>query len=270
MEPNRVVTLKRALDELPLWGISPPENICTLHSGLTNRSYLLETHNHKYVLRLNNSNAFKLGISRRNEHRTLQAIADEDFAPDTVYACPNYSYLVTRHIEGTSFAEQKPNLREIEQLNHIIDYYQSEISLQLSPISYMYQLKAYYQTALECNTVDEKTDDEWQQFLPQLEAFEAQLPKLSFCHGDLTPGNIIRHKGRLKIIDWEYACAGHPMIDKLTTGIYHDQDDTQYQQLDTVVSWLHRLWLLIIPHYPKLPEEDGRQHTILTTTFDTP
>lgn len=255
------------MDELPLWGISPPKHIRALTSGLTNRSYMLETGNHKYVLRLNNNNALKLGISRRNELRALTAIAGEDFAPDLVYACPNFSYLLTRHIDGLSFAEKAPNQYEKDMLSHIVEFYQQEIDLNLTPISYLCQLQAYYQTALESNLIDTATADAWEQFQPKLEHFESVLPPLIFCHGDLTPGNIIRHNGRIKIIDWEYACAGHPDIDKLAANLIADTKDQQYSITKEVIDWLARLWLLIIPHYPSLPKEDGRQLEMPPSSF---
>lgn len=255
MSNNRVVILKKVLDDLPLWGIAPPTAICPLRSGLTNRSYLLETEYEKFVLRLNNSNAFKLGISRRNEHKMLEAIADEDFAPTTVYICPSYSYLLTKHIEGSSFAERAPSKSELEQLRHIIEYYQQEIDIALSPTSFRYKLKAFYQTATEINAVDEATAQHWEAFQKPLDDFENNATSTAICHGDLQPANIIRSDRGLRIIDWECVSNSCPKMDFLTAGIYQSNDSLEMRQLQTILQWMHRLWNLIIPSYPSAPIE---------------
>ena len=121
MDTTRIITLKRALDDFPFWGIAPPLDIKSLHSGLTNRSYLLVTAKGDYILRLNNSNAYRLGISRRNEQRVLEAIEGEDFAPHTVYICPSYSYILTARIQGESFLDKAPSAKELEELDQALE-----------------------------------------------------------------------------------------------------------------------------------------------------
>ncbi|MBT1442939.1 phosphotransferase [Shewanella sp. JM162201] len=55
-----------------------------------------------------------------------------------------------------------------------------------------------------------QSDDDIQRAIAALEAMD--LP-LQFSHRDLTPHNILRHQGRLFCIDFEYACASHPLWD---------------------------------------------------------
>ena len=259
MDTTRIITLKRALDDFPFWGIAPPLDIKSLHSGLTNRSYLLVTAKGDYILRLNNSNAYRLGISRRNEQRVLEAIEGEDFAPHTVYICPSYSYILTARIQGESFLDKAPSAKELEELKAIISYYQQELDLNLTTISYRDQLLAYYTTALECNAVDEPTAEQWQSFQAELEAFEANQPPAILCHGDLSPANIIRSNTGLKLIDWEFSNAGHPQLDLMAAKLI-EANTPELKRLNNIIYWLDRLWMTIIPYYPKAPEEDGQQY----------
>lgn len=243
---NKGISLDDALKETWLWGIGEIREIQLITESVTNTSYFLKTILDSYVLRINNPNAVTLGISRPAEINTLYKIQGMDFAPELVYHCPSFKYIVTRYIEGSTFEEQTPTPKEQAALLDIIRQYQG-ITLNMNNIQYAKLIRNFYDTALRINAIDLKLEQQWQDFQEELQKIETLQWQPVLCHHHLTPSNIIRSRLGLKIIDWECTRNGHPLYDAVFTDIpMIDEDKNTIYLLQQIKQWISQLWALII------------------------
>lgn len=237
-----MTTLQNILNEAPLWGAGKVKSAVPLSGGLTNINYLIHTANDRFVLRINNPNAARLGINRQQELTILNTIKQHSFAPAIAYCCPQFNYLVSHYISGTSFAEKPATPAENEQLRAIISSYQ-QLSVSCNTLQYGEHLYGYYQTLQAENKLNAKLESDWQHFQPQLEKFEQSPWQAVLCHHDLIPANIIRCDSGLKIIDWEYATNGHPCFDLLNSSVNNSkQERLDNTALQAIIYWTERLW----------------------------
>lgn len=237
--------LESLLSEAPLWNIGTVRSAAALRGGLTNQNYLITTTEGRFVLRLNNPNAELLGINREQELAVLKIIKGQSYAQQIAYYCPQFRYLISHYISGTSFAKEAPTTDENEQLLDIIYSYQ-KLPLAGEPVQYGNLLRKFYAGLAPENRLNEQLENDWRRFQPQLQQYEQSQWQPVLCHHDLNPANIIRSETGLTIIDWEYANNGHPYVD-----ILHSNATNSQQELDNnsalveIIYWLQLLWTLI-------------------------
>lgn len=68
-----------------------------------------------------------------------------------------------------------------------------------------------------------------------LQGMEACLIRPQYCHRDLNPHNLLLKDGKLYCIDFEYACASHPLFDLASILATHNLNSDQIQYLITQV-----------------------------------
>lgn len=246
---------KDLVHQLPIstwrsWPITlsqPPTVQAEILGGKTNRTYLLTTtlpRHPKLLLRLFSKHSEDYGICRTSEHSIHIAVAKIGLAPAIIHWDNNIGFCVMELLEGVPWIKSNfddPN--KSNELSQAIKSYQ-QLSIEgLSQFDYLGHLDHYANLAFDAlNKVQQR---EWLSFRFRLAHWQKAPWTRKLTHHDLIAENIIDCADGLKIIDWEYAGLGHPVLDWLDL-----PEDTGCNQEDFVFlrnlrQWLESFWRLI-------------------------
>jgi thiamine kinase len=227
------------MEEWTLWSINIAKRPIIEHEltqGLTNKSYLLNTGQERWVLRINNHNDEALGLDRDEELYFHTAAARQGIAPDVVYADPSNNYLVVEFIEGGHW-QASPNSQQRKQDIHAIVEALHDVHhfpIDMLSIDYLARAEHYW------NKMD-YGNSEFTQILeplyPQLRSFFVQyqdaIKRRTPCHHDTVIENIFVRPEGIQLIDWEYATLGDPWFD---IAVFCDSAKLNQQEQDEVVA----------------------------------
>lgn len=195
-----------------------------LQVGLTNRSYLVELGGRALVLRLDTRHAATLGLDRACEVEIQRRAAAAGLAPAIVAASPDNGWLLYEYLEGRSLAPR--NLAERATLEAIADLLRAVHALPRSGRVLSVSEAASRYAAI----VGEATG--LRRFAQRCVGIVTSAPPaddIRCCHNDVTAANVIANgrlaNGRLRLIDWEYACDNEPLFDLAALAGYHDLDE---------------------------------------------
>lgn len=236
--------LQRFLAEAPAWDIGAITHVAPLAGGLTNANYRLSTASGDYVLRINHPQSHLLGINRHLEQQILNSIAGESYAPEIAYCCPRYHYLLSVYFDSDNLFNKPATPSEVEQLTDIVQQYR-QISVDAQPRDYLNLLDSYANSAAERRGLAPETGLNWRDIRPELKRYCEQSRPALLCHHDLNPDNIVRSGGSLKIIDWEFASLGHPLLDLLKFDLLNVREEADYEEAVLLDKWLSALWLAL-------------------------
>jgi thiamine kinase len=220
---------------------SEPQIVEQLEGGLTNTNYLIESGCERAVLRLNNPDAYKLGVDRQTEITILKQLQSTDLVPRVYYA--DSSILVSEYIDGCAIAAGKTlNSTIKQQIQLALDVIQKQDFTDLKVRSYEAYCRGYTsQLSASCLSASIK-----QKIFQIAQQIDTQDWSPVLCHHDLIPENIIQGANGLFIIDWEYASLGHPQFDYLR--ILNDEKTANILQFFQAI--MDQLWYAI--RYPQL------------------
>lgn len=209
--PEVSAVLARWADWGPAFS-APPRLVRELGGGLTNRSYLIDTGDDRFVLRLASPHAALFGIDRQREYRILAAAAAAGIAPPVHYHSVDQGILISSYVDGLPYAPRSPadaastlvalagRIHALSVILPVEDYYAhaeryrhrveaAAITLPAALVALGEQVRA--EQARGC----------------------AEPDMVRVCHRDLNRANIIDRDGRLYVIDWEYATRGATAFD---------------------------------------------------------
>jgi thiamine kinase-like enzyme len=218
-----------------------PQIIKQLEGGLTNTNYLVEAGSYRAVLRLNNPDAYQLGVNRQTEIAILKKLQGTNIVPRFYYA--DSSILVSEYIDGCAIAAGKTlNSTIKQQIQLALDVIQKQDFTDLEVRNYEAYCRGYTsQLSASCLSASIK-----QKIFQIAQQIDTQDWSPVLCHHDLIPENIIQGANGLFIIDWEYASLGHPQFDYLR--ILNDEKTANILQIFQAI--MDQLWYAI--RYPQL------------------
>ncbi len=194
------LALFQALDRLDShW--SGPVDIERRFGGETNRLFRLDTDEGAMALRLNRDNPAQLGLDRAREQAVLQVIEGQPFAPGIL--AQDADLLLTRWVEGKPPANGEETdvgalAATLEQVHAApLPDYSLNIADQITHL-------LDYGPALESAVADALG--------ARCEGY-ALPDRLTLCHHDWHPGNILATPTGWVLLDWEFAAAGDPAMD---------------------------------------------------------
>ena len=178
-----------------------------LTSGTINKSYLVTTKQGLWVIRFNN-NLKITGINRENEAIILDSIGKCNISPNIITNNIKQGYLITEFDSQSAWNKKDCMVNQtlfLEKLKLI-----HQISLPENFTSLTDRIRDYDKT------INHMGIDIYRK---KLNVIIDKLAELGFFHNnntlvhcDLNPNNLIGNKP-LRIIDWEFACKGHPIFD---------------------------------------------------------
>jgi thiamine kinase len=203
--------IQDALDTWRLWSSSRPFLSRELPGGLTNLSFLIETSDKKFVLRINAKNSGELGIDRQLEIQALSRASEIKIAPTVIHYDIGLGFLVTEYVDGriwnhndVSLPQNTVRLAKLLKAIHGLDAIDGSFSVKEKISLYKRTISI---ELLGLQKIDRTIDR-------IVSSVEATVCDDCLCHNDLLASNIVeRSDGDLCVLDWEYAAMGHPFFD---------------------------------------------------------
>lgn len=228
--------------ELELAGVFLSDLLCIekLSHGLSNQNYLLESRERKWVLRINSVASSHI-CNRDSEVTNWKIAAEQGLAPALYYVSADNKYYLSEYIEQDEVKDWGGLITALSALplpDEQEHWHKADTAL-LSLLNQLARLKCpdnllsvseqwhIYRNALtqinNANT-EQSSANEWQRDYSRLLSIQGEishwLMELESCalgeqysHRDLNPHNLLFTQGKLKCIDFEYACGSHPLFD---------------------------------------------------------
>ena len=194
------------------------KNITVLKKGMTNRSFLFECRNKKYIMRIPGEGTDHL-INRKEEAAVYQALENRQICDDVLYMNPDNGYKITAYLEDATNCDAEnwneveacmTKLREFHELNLKVDH-RFDIFGQIDFYESLWNgEKSYFKDYEKTKTAI----FELKKWIDTLEKKE------TLVHIDAVPDNFLFTKDGIRIIDWEYAGMQDPHVDIAMFSIY--------------------------------------------------
>ena len=194
------------------------KNITVLKKGMTNRSFLFECQNKKYIMRIPGEGTDHL-INRKEEADVYQALENRQICDDVLYMNPENGYKITAYLEDATNCDAEnwdeveacmTKLREFHELNLTVDH-RFDIFGQIDFYESLWNgEKSYFKDYEKTKTAI----FELKKWIDTLEKNE------TLVHIDAVPDNFLFTKDGIRIIDWEYAGMQDPHVDIAMFSIY--------------------------------------------------
>lgn len=194
------------------------KNITVLKKGMTNRSFLFECQNQKYIMRIPGEGTDHL-INRKEEADVYQALENRQICDDVLYMNPDNGYKITAYLEDATNCDAEnwneveacmTKLREFHELNLTVDH-RFDIFGQINFYESLWNGKKSYFKDYETTKA---AIFELKKWIDTLEKNE------TLVHIDAVPDNFLFTKDGIRIIDWEYAGMQDPHVDIAMFCIY--------------------------------------------------
>jgi aminoglycoside phosphotransferase (APT) family kinase protein len=204
--------------------------IRALSGGMVPRTYLAVAGKQRYVLRLPTAGSMAL-LDLAMEARATRAAAAADLAPAVIAVDVEAGLLLTeyRTVSWTNAMVQEPialgtTVRLLRAL-HALPVELPEIAVETIATRYLAELDA---DATQPRAADER---DWGDELLRLARRHAAHARTAFCHNDLVASNILSEGAAARLIDFEYAGRGSPLLDLANLAGMNDFTEAQRRAL---------------------------------------
>ena len=205
------------------------KNITVLKKGMTNRSFLFECQNQKYIMRIPGEGTDHL-INRKEEADVYQALENRQICDDVLYMNPENGYKITAYLEDATNCDAEnwdeveacmTKLREFHELNLTVDH-RFDIFGQID----------FYESLWNGEKSYFKDYEKTKAAIFELKKWIDTLDKTeTLVHIDAVPDNFLFTKDGIRIIDWEYAGMQDPHVDIAMFCIYSLYSKEQVDRL---------------------------------------
>ncbi|WP_455224510.1 phosphotransferase [Granulicatella sp.] len=205
------------------------KNITVLKKGMTNRSFLFECQNQKYIMRIPGEGTDHL-INRKEEATVYQALENRQICDDVLYMNPDNGYKITAYLEDATNCDAEnwdeveacmTKLREFHELNLSVDH-RFDIFGQID----------FYESLWNGEKSYFKDYEKTKAAIFELKKWIDTLDKTeTLVHIDAVPDNFLFTNDGIRIIDWEYAGMQDPHVDIAMFCIYSLYSKEQVDRL---------------------------------------
>jgi thiamine kinase-like enzyme len=201
--------------------------IRALGGGVSPRTFLAVAGNQRYVLRLPTASSMAL-LDLATEARAMSAAAAADLAPAVVAVDIEAGLLLTEYrvMPWTNEMVRGPiAISAIVRLLHALHALPIEL-----PVIAIERIAARYLAELDADSASPMMADDrrWGDELLRLaRRHEASHAPTAFCHNDLVASNILTDGVAARLIDFEYAGRGTPLLDLANLAGMNDFTETQ-------------------------------------------
>jgi len=179
-------------------------SISELSGGLTNRNFLIQTPEEKYVARISSNSSSLLSIDRGSEFVNSTIAGKGKVGAEVLDYLPGEGLLLISYIKGKTYGavDVASNLGGIAKSLrglHALDSFDHEFN--------MFTTQKNYLSIVQSQGF--KMPDAYLDFVPHVEqikkAFAVLFDGLVPCNNDLLPGNFIDDGEKIWLIDYEYS-----------------------------------------------------------------
>jgi thiamine kinase-like enzyme len=196
-----------------------------LEGGLTNRNYLLDGADRRWVLRVTGK-AEMLGADREAEYAATVAAAGLGIGPEVLAYLRPDRILITEFVAGTPVPESE--MRDPAMIRRVAALLARLHQAPSVPATFSAFgiVETYRDNAVSLGVaLPEAYHRCWaiaERLRPLL---EDGLRSRCLCHNDMLNANFLDLEGRLYLLDWEYAGMGDPFFDLANFSSNHDLDE---------------------------------------------
>lgn len=205
------------------------KNIKILKKGMTNRSFLFEVNNKKYIMRIPGEGTDKL-ISRKEEKEVYEIINNKEISDDVIYIDAKNGYKITKFIPNGRSCD----INNIEDLKMCMAFLKKFHSLKLKVLHKFDIFKKinFYEKLWGENLSAYSDYEETKNNIFTLKKYiEKNIDKEILTHVDAVPDNFLIFDENIRLLDWEYAAMQDPHIDIAMFSIYALYDREEIDRL---------------------------------------
>jgi aminoglycoside phosphotransferase (APT) family kinase protein len=232
MTPSDEVRVRAALRRVwPDAGGVEKVQIRALGGGFNARSYLAVGGARRHVLRLPVAGSMAW-LDLATEARAMSAAAQADLAPAVIAVDVEAELLLTDYrmmLWTPGFVHQSASIAMIARL--LRDLHRLRVDLPVYSIDHFTTtyLSELAKAAAHVPSAEEKS---WADELARLgRHFDTSYAPTAFCHNDLVAANILIDGAAARLIDFEYAGRGTPLLDLASLAAMNDFAEAQKRQL---------------------------------------
>lgn len=194
------------------------KNITVLKKGMTNRSFLFECQNKKYIMRIPGEGTDHL-INRKEEADVYQALENRQICDDVLYMNPENGYKITAYLEDATNCDAE-NWNEVEAcMTKLREFH--ELNLKVEHRFDIFGQIDFYESLWDGEKSYFKDYEKTKTAIFELKKWIDTLEKNeTLVHIDAVPDNFLFTKDGIRIIDWEYAGMQDPHVDIAMFCIY--------------------------------------------------
>ena len=184
--------------------LRPRTSITELSGGLTNRNFLVQTPDEKYVARVSSNSSSLLSIDRGSEFINSTIAGKGKVGAEVLDYLPGEGLLLISYIKGKTYGAEDvgANLKRIAtslQTLHALDSFDHEFNMFTTQKNYQAIVQEQGFRLPEGYLDFGSKVDEIKRAMSVL--FEGLVP----CNNDLLPGNFIDDGQKIWLIDYEYS-----------------------------------------------------------------
>lgn len=208
--------------------------IRTLKNGMTNRSFIFECNEKKYIIRIPGEGTDIL-INRKQEAAVYQAISDKEIGDNIIYMNPENGYKITKYIENSRVCDPQERNDVIKCMNKLRAFHEMNIEVG-HDFDLFYHIDLYESLWPEKSSVYGDYKETKKDVLRLKKYIDYHIKRKCLTHIDAVPDNFLfavdEHEDEiLYLIDWEYAGMQDPHVDIAMFCIYSFYERQQVDEL---------------------------------------
>lgn len=215
LKSDAINTIKDALDSKE----DDIKNISVLKKGMTNRSFLFECNNKKYIMRIPGEGTDQL-INRKEEAAIYRKINDKGICDNIIYINPDNGYKISRYFEGSRVCDPK-NIDDLKAcMKKLKEFHKLELKVD-HEFDIFKQIDFYESLWQDKESIYKDYNKTKERILSLKKYIDDHIEKKILCHIDAVADNFLFTKsGQIRLIDWEYAGMQDPDVDIAMFSIY--------------------------------------------------
>lgn len=208
------------------------KNIKSSKKGMTNRSFLFEINQDKYIMRIPGEGTDQL-INRKEEYEVYQVIKDLNISDEVIYMNPQNGYKITKYLNDTRVCNQddQEDLRKCMQL---LKYFHQQ-DLKVDHEFNVFEKIDFYEKLRGPKSLYKDYDQTKEKIFSLKNIIEKMPKEWRLCHIDANCDNFLFYKEneeeKIKLIDWEYAAMQDIHLDIAMFCIYSMYNRQQVDNL---------------------------------------
>jgi len=219
-----------------VFGVSTDKirNIRALKKGMTNRSFMFEYNDKRYIMRVPGEGTDKL-INRREEAEVYGIIRGKGLCDDVVYINPDNGYKITEYIENVRNADPA-NPEDVRMcMTKLREFHNLKLKVG-HDFDIFGQIEFYEELWDGESSVYRDYDLVKKNILSLRSYIDENAGEKSLTHIDAIPDNFLIHPGKdgkenIQLTDWEYSGMQDPHVDLAMYSIYSYYDKGQVDEL---------------------------------------
>lgn len=205
---------------------SSPQDIShikALKKGMTNRSFLFNCKEQRYIMRIPGEGTDHL-INRREEAEVYHTIEDKHISDEIRYIDPVTGYKITEYLEGSRNCDAQ-NPEDVQKcMNRLRNFH--KLQLKVNHRFDIFEKIDFYESLWQGKPSAYSDYEETKKQVLSLKSYIAEnVEHECLTHIDAVPDNFLFVKNKqgeeeIRLIDWEYAAMQDPHVDIAMFCIY--------------------------------------------------